>query len=152
MKPPRPNNPKIMPTIRHLIQVKATPKAVYGALATEVGLRSWWTADAEGGSTEGENLTVGFYHRAVVFRFTVTALKPNEKVVWLCHGDDPDWNNTQITWQIEPTESGATIKFFHADWLEEDDHFASSNTTWGMLMHQLKGCLEGSVLGPKWPE
>src|SRR5712692_7701297 len=34
-----------MAEIRHQIAIEAPPEKVYAALATQAGLRSWWTAD-----------------------------------------------------------------------------------------------------------
>jgi uncharacterized protein YndB with AHSA1/START domain len=34
-----------MAELRHQIPINATPEKVYAALATQAGLRGWWTVD-----------------------------------------------------------------------------------------------------------
>jgi uncharacterized protein YndB with AHSA1/START domain len=136
-----------MPDIKHLVHLKAPIETVYAALATEDGLKSWWTADS---SVQDDKADFGFYNRAVVFHMTIEELKPNSRIVWKCHGDDPDWKDTTLIWELRAEGDGTTLLFTHAGWRHDDEHFASSNSTWGMLMYHLKDRLEGRASGPKW--
>jgi uncharacterized protein YndB with AHSA1/START domain len=80
-----------MAELRHQIHIKATPKKVYEALATQAGLRGWWTADTTADEKVGGKADFGFDKRATVFRMSIDKLEPDRQVVWSCHGDQPEW-------------------------------------------------------------
>ena len=139
-----------MATIQHQIFVRAKPMSIFAAVGHEDGLRAWWTSDADVDEAEGGNAEFRFLGGKVTFRMTITKLVPYELVEWQCHGNDPDWQGTTLTWRIRADGEGTTLQFDHANWREADEHFASSNTTWGMLMYYLKDHLEGKNLDPYW--
>ncbi|HEX9588168.1 MAG TPA: antibiotic biosynthesis monooxygenase [Bradyrhizobium sp.] len=49
-----------MAEIRHQIAIEAPPEKVYAALATQAGLRSWWTADTVADHKTGGKAEFGF--------------------------------------------------------------------------------------------
>jgi uncharacterized protein YndB with AHSA1/START domain len=91
-----------MAEIRHLIAIEASPQMVYAALATQAGLRAWWTADTTADTKVGGKAEFGFDKRGMVFRMTIERLDPNRQVIWDCHGDNPEWIGTTLTWTIYP--------------------------------------------------
>ena len=141
-----------MAEIRHLIPIEAPPSSVYGALATQAGLRGWWTADTVAEDKVGGKAEFGFEKRAMTFRMTIEALDPPRQVVWKCHGDNPEWNGTTLTWRIEPQNGGSLLRFTQSGWKEMTDMVATCNSTWGELMYRLKGYAEGRNPGPRWRE
>jgi uncharacterized protein YndB with AHSA1/START domain len=86
-----------MAEIRHLISIEAPPEKVYAAVATQAGLRSWWTADTTSDDKAGGKAEFGFDRRGMTFRMTIEMLDPGRKVVWNCHGDNPEWVDTTLT-------------------------------------------------------
>jgi uncharacterized protein YndB with AHSA1/START domain len=141
-----------MNEIRHLIPIEAPPARVYAALATSSGLRGWWTADSVADEVAGGRAEFGFEKRAVVFRMTIETLDPNRRVVWRCHGDNPEWNGTTLTWSIEPENAGSRLRFTQSGWRDMSDWVAACNSTWGELMYRLKNYVEGRSPGPHWAE
>jgi uncharacterized protein YndB with AHSA1/START domain len=91
-----------MADIRHQIAIEAPPEEVYAALATQAGLRSWWTADTIADHKTGGKAEFGFDQHSMVFRMTIERLDPNRQVIWDCHGDNPEWVGTTLTWTISP--------------------------------------------------
>src|SRR5574341_1457498 len=141
-----------MAEIKHQIDIKASPKRVYAALATQAGLRNWWTADSVAEEKVGGKAEFGFDKRSMVFRMKVEALESGKRVVWSCHGDHPEWNGTKLIWDIS-REGGKTIlRFTQSGWKSISDFCATCNTTWGELMYRLKNYLEGKNPGPHWLE
>ena len=57
-----------MPELRHQIPIDAAADKVYAALATQAGLRSWWTADTKADEKVGGKAEFGFDKRGIVFR------------------------------------------------------------------------------------
>jgi uncharacterized protein YndB with AHSA1/START domain len=140
-----------MSEIRHLITIEAPPQKVYAALATQAGLRSWWTADTIADEKAGGKAEFGFDRRGMTFRMTIVTLDPDRKVVWHCHGDNPEWAGTILTWTIEPVDAGSRLRFTQA-WKSMTDTVALCNSTWGELMYRIKGAVEGKNPGPHWRE
>ena len=141
-----------MAEIRHQIPIKATPDKVYAALATQAGLRSWWTADTKADENAGGKAEFGFNKRGILFRMNIETLDPGRRVVWSCHGDHPEWAGTVLKWELTPEDGGTTLRFTHSQWKEISDFCATCNSTWGELMYRLKDYLEGKNPGPHWQE
>jgi uncharacterized protein YndB with AHSA1/START domain len=139
-----------MSEIRHLIPIDAPPEKVYAALATQSGLRGWWTADSVVDDRIGGNAEFGFEGRAAVYRMTIATLDPGRRVVWTCRGDNPEWNGTTLTWSIEPEGGGSRLGFTQSGWKAKTDMVALCNSTWGELMYRLKSYVEGRNPGPRW--
>jgi len=139
-----------MADIRHLIPIEAPPAKVYAALATQSGLRGWWTADTMADDKEGGRAEFGFENRAMIFRMTIETLDPDRRVVWRCHGDNPEWLGTTLSWSIEPENGRCKLRFIQSGWREVTDMVAVCNSTWGELMYRLKNYVEGRNPGPHW--
>jgi uncharacterized protein YndB with AHSA1/START domain len=146
------NLEEFMAEIKHQIPIKATPAKVYAALATQAGLRGWWTADSTADEKVGGKAEFGFDKRGMVFRMNIDKLDPGKHVVWSCHGDHPEWDGTLLTWELSPQNGGTTLRFNHSNWKSITDFFATCNSTWGELMYRLKDYVEGKNPGPHWKE
>jgi uncharacterized protein YndB with AHSA1/START domain len=138
--------------IRHQIPLNATPEKVYAALATEAGLRSWWTADAEADAAVGGKAEFGFGKRQVIFRMRIDTLEPGKEVVWTCQGDQADWKGTTLAWRIAREGDVTVLRFTQSGWKAMNDYVAMCNSTWGELMYRLKDHVEGKNPGPHWTE
>lgn len=120
-----------MAELRHQIPIDASPDKVFAASRRRLA-RSWWTADAKAEEKVGGKADFGFDKRAIVFRMKIEKLERGKSVVWSCHGDQPEWNGTTLTWDLEM--------------------FAICNSSWGELMYRLKNYVEGRNPGPHWTE
>ncbi len=141
-----------MAEIKHQIPIKTTPEKVYAAIATQAGLRGWWTADTTADEQVGGKAEFGFERRGMVFRMNIKTLEPAKRVVWICHGDHPEWNGTVLTWELTPQDGGTTLRFTQSGWKSVSDFYAMCNSTWGELMYRLKDYVEGRNPGPHWKE
>src|SRR5689334_18501991 len=141
-----------MVDLTHQIWIQAPPDKVYAAIATAAGLRSWWTADSRADDRAGGKAEFGFDRRGTVFRMDIDTLTPDRRVVWRCTGDPDEWNGTVLTWDLAPEKTGTTLRFTHGHWKALTDFCASCNTTWGELLHRIKGYVEGRNPGPHWSE
>jgi uncharacterized protein YndB with AHSA1/START domain len=148
-----------MADLHHQIDIAAPPEKIYEALATETGLKRWWTADTHADEKVGGVAEFGFGQRSVVFRMRIEQLDPGRRVVWTCDGGHPEWKGTKLTWEIrrgatDPLSSDnvTTLRLRHSGWKEISDFYASCNSTWGELMWRLKDELEGRQPGPHWRE
>lgn len=141
-----------MPDMHHEIHVQASMDKVYSAIATQEGLRSWWTADSVVESHKGGTAAFGFFKRATLFRMRIKELVPNTRVVWTCLGEPEAWQGTELTWDISQDKDTAVLRFKHGGWKSVSGSFGLCNSTWGMLMYRLKDYVEGKNPGPYWKE
>ena len=138
-----------MPDLKYIVPVNATPEKVYAAVATQAGMKSWWTADTHMEEKVGGKADFGFENHQFVFHMTIEKLDPGRCVVMRCHGDQPEWDGTTLTWTIVP-ENGASVLRFNQRWKAQTDMVAMCNSTWGELVHRLKDYVEGRNPGPHW--
>ena len=141
-----------MVDIFHQIPINASPDKIYAALATQKGLASWWTADTTADEKVGGKAEFGFDKRQMVLRMTIEKLEPGKQVVWSCHGDQPEWNGTTLTWTMAREDGATVLRFTQSGWKSMTDMYASCNATWGELLHRLKDYAEGKSPGPHWRE
>ena len=139
-----------MALLKHQIPINTTPAKVFAALATQSGLRSWWTADAKIDEKIGGKAEFGFDKRQMVFRMNIEKLEPGKKVVWSCHGDHPEWKGTTLTWNIASEDGGTVLRMTHSGWKFISEYYASCNSAWGELIYRLKDYAEGKNPGPRW--
>ena len=139
-----------MPDLTHMVPIGAAPAKVYAAVATQAGMRGWWTADTQMEEKVGGKAEFGFDRREAVFRMTVETLDPAHRVVLRCHGDAPEWAGTTLAWTVEPAPEGSLLRFTHRGWRDVTDFCASCNSMWGNLMFRLKAFAETGKPGPQW--
>lgn len=126
-----------MPSIRHLVHVKAAPEAVYQAITTPAGLAGWWTREATADDAVGGFATFRFGER-YFDRMKITALEPGRRVEWECVEGDKEWIGTTFLFDLESDQGHTVLRFTHADWREETDFFAHCNYHWGYYIRSLK--------------
>jgi uncharacterized protein YndB with AHSA1/START domain len=141
-----------MADLKHQIQIEAAPEKVFAAIATQAGLRTWWTADSVADERAGGKASFGFGRRATVFRMDIERLDSPARVTWRCTGGHPEWEGTMFHWELAPKGAATTLRFTHGNWKAESEYFAMCNSTWGELMHRLKDSVEGRNPGPHWRE
>jgi uncharacterized protein YndB with AHSA1/START domain len=141
-----------MPDLKHQVPINASPARVYAAIATQNGMRNWWTADTGMDEKPGGKAEFGFDKRGMIFRMDIKKLDADGQVVMQCHGDHPEWNGTTLTWIIDRQDGKTILHFNHSGWKEVTDFCASCNSMWGNLMYRLKAYVEGKNPGPLWTE
>jgi len=142
-----------MADLNFIVPINASPDKVYAAVATQAGMRTWWTADTQMEEAVGGKAEFGFEKHAAIFRMTIEKLDPGRCVIMKCHGGQPEWNGTELRWDITSNEDGgATLRFAHTGWRAVTDFCSSCNAMWGNLMFRLKDSLEGKDRGPQWTE
>jgi len=79
-------------------------------------------------------------------------LEPGKRLVWSCHGDQPEWAGTVLIWDLSPEGGGTTLRFTQSGWKAASEMYAMCNSTWGELMYRLKDYVEGRNPEPHWKE
>jgi len=130
-----------MPAIKHLLYINASPAKVYEAITTQKGLSSWWTTETKADAIVGSVAEFWFsdrYHD----KMYIVKLDKNKYVEWECIDGDKEWIGTRINFTIKSRDKGTMLHFWHYEWSEETDFFASCNFHWGHYMKSLKNYCE----------
>ena len=139
-----------MPDIVFQVDIEAERAAVTRAIASEEGIRGWWTEAAEVPSGVGEVMRLGFAMAPMPFELR-TDEASEERVRWASVGAfPPHWADTEIRWELadNPDGPGTRVLFRHAGWPSDDGMFGMTAYTWGQLMASLKAYAEtGSTAG-----
>lgn len=129
--------------ITHQLSIKASPKTVYEAVATQKGILGWWSKDCKVGEAEGEKSLLKFdkQGKIVEMGFKTRSLDKDRKVVWECtENANPAWLGTLIVTAIVETPNGSEVTFSHAGFDEQwkgQDPFEMTKDGWKHFVESL---------------
>jgi uncharacterized protein YndB with AHSA1/START domain len=131
--------------IMFAVDIDAEPKAVFDAVSTEDGLRSFWTPDVDARSEVGSIARFGFEKAPMDLRMRIDRLEPGSEVGWTCVGDFPYWDGTKVRWSLAPNPEGpgTRVTFSHTGWPADQPEYeyASVSYTWGQIVARLHDVL-----------
>ena len=128
-----------MATIYHQVGVKAPLEDVYQAIATTNGISCWWTR-TRGNPDRGGRLEFSFDDISVIVE--VTDNTPGKHVEWTVLGDEGEWLDTRICFDLDAEENQVIVNFQHADWKQTTPMLAHCSTKWAVFLLSLKDFLE----------
>jgi hypothetical protein len=115
-----------------------TPEETFAAITN---VRGWWSGEIEGSTDEpGATFT---YRYQDIHRSTqrITELVPGRRVAWhVVDGylnfveDKTEWTDTDITFDIAPTDSGTEVVFTHVGLAPDAECFDSCSNAWGFYI------------------
>lgn len=132
------------------VWIAADRERVFDAITTREGIDGWWgpalAAEPKKGSVVELDHSLGD-----LFRFEVTELVPNERVVWTCVSafDDPsnpasEWRGQRLTFELAPRQPepllGAardvTVLRFTQTWPDDARWRAFCTAAWGQVFNE----------------
>jgi len=130
--------------------IDADPSAVYAAIATENGLRAWWTptctADAHAGGT------AHFEFGRTRKDMSIEELDPNRGVRWFCTRaylasdairEKSEWAGTEIVFRLTPTVDGKTrLDFEHVGLVPALECYDLCRNGWNHFLASLRQLVE----------
>jgi hypothetical protein len=121
--------------------IDADRSAVHDALATEGGIRSWWSSHTEGPSRD--QLRVSFPDVPQPFEFTVST-DDSERIEWVTGGFPPWWAGTSIRWDLSdnPDHPGTRLLFSHRGYDPDNPVIPIVTPAWAQIILRLKGFAE----------
>jgi uncharacterized protein YndB with AHSA1/START domain len=132
------------------MRIAAPAAALYELLATEAGLRSWWTQTCDAGAAVGEQATFRFgrTHKTM----EIERLEPGREVSWRCvqaHLEAPgvtrpdEWVGTRIVFRLEPQDARTTRLYFeHVGLLPSLQCFEVCRGGWDQYLWSLRARAE----------
>lgn len=138
-----------MATILLRMPVNAEPKTVYEALATSPGVNGWWSNHTEGPGGVGSTMKVAFPDAPITFDFDVTDETTDTSVGWHCLAGPPEWVGTDVRFDIQTDDEGATsVLFSHDGWRSTADSFPFIAYSWAQILPRLKQLAEDGTATP----
>jgi len=132
-----------MATILLRVPVEAEPKVVHEAVATTAGVSGWWSERTEGPEGLGSNMKVAFPDAPMTFDFEVTRDEHGEGVTWRCLAGPPEWVGTDVSFDIQTSDEGATsVLFSHDGWGTTEESFPFIAYSWAQILPRLKKLVE----------
>jgi uncharacterized protein YndB with AHSA1/START domain len=131
-----------MADIAMQLPIKADAATVRAAIATEVGVRSWFTADASVGEGVGAMHALGFPGVPEPWRLTVLASDPRRLVLACQNGP---WAGTTQTYELlESGEGDGTteLAFTQAGFAAQDESYRHFTYGWATKFTALKAYAE----------
>ena len=134
--------------IVHQLEVKATAKDVYEALASQEGIKGWWSKDCDVSEEVGGHSQMRFNKegKIVEMHFLVETLNPRGKVSWTCvKNPNPAWLHTQIHFELAEQEAHTALTFTHAGWdakWKGEAPYEMTKEGWEHFMSSLKAYCE----------
>ncbi|RAG84374.1 SRPBCC domain-containing protein [Streptacidiphilus pinicola] len=137
-----------MADIAMQLTIQADAETVRAAVATEAGVRSWFTADAVVGEGVGAEHALGFPGVPEPWRLTVVESEPHRLVL---AGRNGPWTGTTQTYELRETEPGkpeVTLVFTHAGFPAQDETYRSFTYGWATKFTALKTYAETGEPAP----
>ena len=121
--------------------IDADRATVHRALATQDGIRSWWSVRTDGPADA--QLLVSFPDVPQPFEFSV-ASGDDERVEWITGGFPPWWAGTSIRWDLtdNPDRPGTRLLFGHRDYDPDNPVISIVTPAWAQIILRLKGYAE----------
>ena len=130
--------------------IHADPAAVYAAVATEAGLRAWWTPNCTADKRVGGTATFRFGETSKDMR--IERLDANREVRWLCTrafiaidklARKDEWVGTEIVFRLTPTVDGKTrLDFEHIGLEPTLECYDLCNSGWNHFLASLQQFVE----------
>lgn len=135
---------------RRQMTLSASPAVVYQALATQQGVRNWWTRTCEVAEVVGGRAEFRFDTCWKVMR--IAQLLPQQQVVWQCIDANLDvagltttneWVGTRIVFRLAPAEGGKTrLEFEHQGLTPDLQCFGICQDGWNLFLGSLQAYVD----------
>lgn len=131
-----------MADILHQLFIRTQAPQVYHALTDTKGLANWWTRHVNAQPMVNSIAQFTFDHGKTILRMKIVKLIPNRQVVWHCMSGYPEWEDTQISFDIEATKEGTLVHFSHRGWKRTSGTYPKHNFEWAKYLVSLRNYLE----------
>jgi uncharacterized protein YndB with AHSA1/START domain len=128
----------------------ASPDAVYQALSTQEGLRSWWTQSCHAATAVGGTATFRFGEHHKIMR--IERLAPGREVRWHCvealinveaFKRKDEWVGTDIVFRLTPQPGGKTrLDFEHVGLTPDFECYGVCEPGWNLYLDSLQSLVE----------
>lgn len=135
-----------MAKIEQIQYVKAPIGEIFQALTTEAGLAEIWTDHL---SVKPGLGAINHFHfgDGKPDKMEVVEWLPDQRVVWKCRDSDPQWIDTEISFDLAQRKGKVAVTLKQSNWREVGEFYRFCNYNWGIFLYSLKGyCEDGKGL------
>ncbi|NAS30788.1 SRPBCC domain-containing protein [Flavobacteriaceae bacterium R38] len=133
--------------IYHDITIKGSVESIYQAITVPEHLNNWWTLKSSGEPSEGTAYNFYFSPEYDWYGNVIKATQNQDFHIKMTKSD-ADWTPTSFGFDLEKTNAGVLLKFWHVGWQQCNEHFRRSSFCWAMLLNGLKNYVEKGVIIP----
>jgi uncharacterized protein YndB with AHSA1/START domain len=126
--------------IVHSVDIETTPDHLYEAITTPKGLAGWWTPQVKVEPTVGALNKFTFTGTTLAFR--VDTLEPTRHIGWSSVQVPPDWEGTQVMFDITPKNDTVNLRFSHTGFASPGGSFGVTSYSWAQYLRSIKLLLE----------
>jgi uncharacterized protein YndB with AHSA1/START domain len=126
--------------IVHSVDIETTPDRLYEAITTQEGLAGWWTPQVEAEPMMGA--LNEFHFTGTTLTFRVDQLEPARHVAWSSVQVPPDWEGTQVLFDITPEDDTVNLRFSHTGFASTGGSFGVTSYSWAQYLRSIKLLLE----------
>lgn len=130
-----------MADIFHDFPIFKSPERVFEVIGSAKGLEAWWSLEAAGTPGLGEIYELNF-GPGYLWQAEVTACELNSHFEWTIINAEKDWLNTRVGFYLDGGQERTQVRFYHAGWPENNDHYRISCFCWAMYLRILKRYIE----------
>lgn len=130
-----------MPDILSDFPIRAPIGDVFLAVTSPQGLDQWWTKSSAGSPILGTEYALGF-GPDYDWRARVTKCSPPTAFEIEITGGGEDWVGTRIGFALAGTAGVTQVRFYHAGWPAQNEHYRVSCYCWPMYLRILRRYLE----------
>jgi uncharacterized protein YndB with AHSA1/START domain len=134
-----------MVDVLHRVGLKASPEAVYQAVATRDGLAAWWASNTQGEGEVGGALKFSFSAGGAeigTVEMKVLELDPPKQVLWRVVDGPQEWIGTRISYELKQEGEYTILLFKHQGWKEPVEFMHHCSTKWAIFLMSLKSLVE----------
>ncbi len=126
--------------IVHSVDIETTPDRLYDAITTQKGLTGWWTPQVKAEPTVGA--LNEFHFTGTTLKFRVDQLEPARHVARSSAQVPPDWEGTQVLFDITPKDDTVNLRFSHTGFASPGGSFGVTSYGWAQYLRSIKLLLE----------
>lgn len=134
-------------TIYHNFLIKSSAERVFKAFSEAKHLVNWWPQKCSGEVELGAVYRL-FFTEEYDWLAKLIRNEPHKALYFKMLKSDEDWDPTTFGIDLEESEKGTYVSFFHKGWLSQNDHFKHSSFSWALLLNGLKNYVEQGLIIP----
>lgn len=132
-------------TIYHNLIINSSKDKVFDAVVNPDQLVNWWPAKCSGKPELGARYNF-YFGPEYDWWGTVVQCDPGKAFHIKMAKADKDWNPTSFGFDLEQTNGGVQVSFWHTDWAVCNQHFKIASYCWAILLQGLKNYVEKGVI------
>ncbi len=126
--------------IVHSVDIETTSDRLYEAITTQKGLAGWWTPHVKAEPMVGA--LNEFHFEGTTLKFRVDKLEAGRHVAWSSVQVPPDWERTQVLFDITPEGDTINLRFSHTGFASLSGSFGVTSYSWAQYLRSIKLLLE----------